>query len=372
MTGSTTHNDNGNSDQQLVALLDVLTIQVPPVSGNQLQSTFVDNFTNYRPFVNRQLVNAQRQLDDDDETIDGDLNDVNSVEIMGQLVAAFNRKLDLLVVEEILKPSSLCFANEDHFNQFKHGHAQPLFKVLAPFLSQMRPTTPFIIIKRGSDHEPYCTIYTKQMSRVRRLVFQFTPHDAPMFELVAFINHYRPFTDFNYKNTRFRVFGTPVTLGYILGHKILLKLTVVDNGKPSLCDNMREKEGGKLIKRKESNYVPDPDNPLITEDVYSTYRENMGTSFVNESMPPFGALEQTEHTTASVRLPKKYSEVATLELYQSQPGPDETYGLNGDSVVLTAVLLGLREVTVRMSYKIPQQDTSILRPDPGNLFIATM
>lgn len=372
MAGTTPNIDH---DQELVALLDALTINQPPISSYQFQNTFADNFTNYRPFVNRQLANAQRHLDNgDEETIYGDeVADINTAEIMGQLVAAFNQKLDLVVVEEILRPSPMCFSSELNFDQFKRGEAPPLFKVLAPFLSQMRPTTPFITIKRGLDPDPYCTIYTKQMTRVRRVVFQFTPHNAPAFEIVSFINHYRPFTDFNYKNTRFRVFGTPVTSGYILGHKIRLKLTVVDADKPSLCDNMVEKERGKLIKRKESNFVPDPTNPLITEDVYNSYQENMGTSFVNETMPPFGALSQTESDLkSSLKIPKKFSEVATIDLYQSLVGTLDEFGLNEDSEILTAVLLGLREVTVRMSYKIPQQDTLPLRPDVGNLFVATM
>lgn len=341
-------------DLELVAVSETSTLNQPSQELYGLQSTYTANFTNYLPFV---FHSSRRQVDYDSEE-DATIAEVLGLirDIMGKPLAAYSYKRTMVLCSEMLHSSTIVFTSTDHLHRYKLGQAVPWLRISAPYLSQIRPTTPFATFKlvdtNGKDGDTYCTLYTKQLDRVRRLSFRFTPKDGGEFTVVVFVNHFRPFADFTYKNTRFRIVGTPVALGYILGHKLRFKLTVLDDNMPSICDDTIVKQEG-LFERLE-NRVPNPNNPLMQEDVYHTYSANSGGQlFVSESMPPFGAVSQVNG--AALQL-KRVAVESTFETYQA--GDDNSVNdIDADNQVLNTVLLGMREVTVRTAYNIPQADT---------------
>ena len=291
------------------------------------------------------------------------------------------------------------------------GLGLPIFKIHAPYLSSFRKNSPYLIFKkyreiplRPSLHDRpdnenadiltsyeayvFCTVYVKHFYDVRRYILNFSPVGKKRFRVIIFQNNFRPFADFNYKNTRFRVLGTSLSCVYVTNYSPVMKLMIIDNDKPSLCDNIINKKAGfeilSIMKQKKkypsdnsteesddpnnditlSNPYPDPKNPLLV-DLASSLRISGKHAFLSRSMPPFGLFKDSiAYDDDSVKfIPKKFSNVGRVEIYQDNSNliedPNSTLSIDLDSLVMNCILLTLRESNIRNSVKttLPQAVT---------------
>lgn len=317
------------------------------------------------------------------------------------------------------------------------GLGLPLFKIQTPYLSSFRKSTPCIIFKRykevpqpppspltpsssstlslasslpakikvksplkSSDEytlgkedfefETYnfCQVYSKYFQSFRRFIFEFTPLDQPSFKVIMFQSNLRPFADFLYKKTRFRVIGPAMLLGVVQHYNPHMRLLVIDDDKPSLVDNIINKKpnsglglttitstatitaaaGGLLLKRKsndkklktyiEFNYDdpntfinPIPNNAFTDEDNIS---QATNTSlYISNDLPPFGCFKDSMlYRTNSSLLPKKYTEEGKIQIYQDKlflldKDENSTLSIDIDSMVLLCVMATLRDISIK-------------------------
>lgn len=277
------------------------------------------------------------------------------------------------------------------------GLGLPLFKVLVPYLSSFKKNTPYIVFKRfrekptrpSSDATKeesfetytYCTVYSKHFQKVKRVTFQFTVEEngeKRSFTVYLFMNNFKPFADFTYQGTKFRVLGTPIITTLGLNYNPCLKLLIVDRGKPSLCDNIINKRTNfeflKILKKKKAsceetedptyvqydedvpsthiNPYPDPNNPLLQEDTRLFRDSNMNRiQYISDDMPPFGAFKDSILNEKSNILPRKYSDSGKIELYQDRRQAhgniQSTLLLDTDTLVLQCVLATIREIAIK-------------------------
>ena len=326
-----------------------------------------------------------------------------------------NKKKNNFVVYNTDGTIKLCEeAKPDHFNQLSKpnqfidhrshiiplenkikGMGLPLFKMQVPYMSSFRKNAPYIVFKKyretplpirmdaagkviEEDYESYtfCAVHTKHFNKVRRFIFTFHHPDLEQdFQVVMFLNNIRPFTDFNYKNTRFRIIGTPVATIYESTHNFQFRLLIVDEGSPSLCDNIINRKQTlllKMIKRRGSdaedektknneenlNPYPEPTNPLMLDDPFLSNRLFRNLNFISDNMPPFANYMAKEIYAPSTNvLPKKYNEVGKIELYQDNlqdilEDLDSTKSVDIDSMVLTCILSTLHEISIRSANKV--------------------
>lgn len=261
------------------------------------------------------------------------------------------------------------------------GSGLPLFKIQVPYMSSFRKKVPYMVFKRYKElpappsqgNEPeddenfetyeYCTVHMKTFQQYKRYILHFTPDNAPPFKLLVFQNNYRPFTDFTYKDTRFRVLGLSLMTAYLMNYNPELKLIVIDDNQPSLCDNIVEKKShhlrgqvngsnGQTQPEYFNNPVPDENNTILSEDK-NLYIQMSKRNYIPNNMPPFGRfVDSCAYPNEHLILPKRYSEVGKLELYQAlesvnHPDMSSTLAVDPDQMVLTTVLLTLRETSLR-------------------------
>lgn len=287
----------------------------------------------------------------------------------------------LLAFDEDTQSGSLSL---DSFLQNFIGVEQclPLLKIEVPFLSSLRPNTPFMKFRQyfGSQSSvgsqsvgcrlinirDFCTVRLKSFQDYKRYTFIFQPEVGDQFTLLAFQHNYRPFTDFNYKGTRFRVFGTSRTASYPTFYNPELKLQVLDNDQPSLMDDLIQKKAKMdYFKKKDSletenltdgtlqNPVPSPGNPILKqlrdEENSSFYRNN-----VPRDMPPFGKfLDASAYMKKKSFIPKLFSEIGKIAVYEDpleiSNSPNSAVHL--DTLVLTTIFLAFRENSIRSTVK---------------------
>ncbi|GEQ68444.1 hypothetical protein JCM33374_g2112 [Metschnikowia sp. JCM 33374] len=283
------------------------------------------------------------------------------------------------------------------------GKGLPLFKIVVPYMSTFRRKIPFMIFRKyiekpnppsGSDADndeqfetyDFCTVHLKNSQHYKRYTFMFQPENGPAFTLLAFQNNYRPFTDFNYKGTRFRAFGTSISMAYLTHYNPELKLYILDKEQPSLMDNLIDKrsENDKSTREKKhkspaddstrasvrsstlddfqglQNPSPNPNNPIIEQNIDGN-NATFYTRTVPHEMPPFGVfLDACEYLTKTPLLPKKYSEVGKIDVYQDMAEMavsdcSSSLSVDLDSLVLTTVFMALRETNIRTTVKHPGQ-----------------
>lgn len=288
------------------------------------------------------------------------------------------------------------------------GEGLPLFKILVPYMSSFRKKVPYMVFRRyrevplrpsGSEDEEFesydfCTVHVKHFQAYKRYTFQFTPVDGPEFKILAFQNNYRPFTDFVHRSTRFRIVGTSLASAYLMNYNPELKLLVIDPAMPSLCDGLVNKQPGfdlKNVVKKRGlvhlpeveplpedpadfpNPVPLPMNPILVEDE-GGFMGMSRRNYIPSEMPPFGRfLDSCVYSDEVLLLPKRYSEVGMIEVYQDRNQLatylTSTLSVDLDTLVLTAILLTLRETGIRNSNR--SQNNSLGRfaafggPMPG-------
>ncbi|KAK6465003.1 hypothetical protein DFJ63DRAFT_310106 [Scheffersomyces coipomensis] len=312
------------------------------------------------------------------------------------------------------------------------GLGLPLFKIQVPYMSTFKKNAPFMIFKKyreiptqplkqdyengrssssskhadkekdeSDNYESYnfCTIYSKFFQRVRRFIFHFKyinkHNQVEEFKVIMFLNNYKPYADFNYRNTRFRIIGPAIPSGYIMNYNPHLRLLIIDDDKPSLCDNLINKKPGfeisKMIKRSSSNgstnedsvdtndivvigsttytnAYPNPNSALMQDSPFLNTGVEQKHSYISDKLPPFGAFKDAllYLREPSNILPKKYSEAGKIQVYQDNSAIrdhdnlDSTLSFDVDSMVLTCVLCTLREVSIRNSNKAPNSNLGVV------------
>lgn len=304
------------------------------------------------------------------------------------------------------------------------GEGLPLMKVQVPYMSSFRKNTPFMIFRRyreiplrpspsptegvgplateeDDDHfqsYPFCSVHTKNFLYLKRYTLKFTPIDRPGFTLVVFQHNFRQFADFRYRNTRFRVLGTPLAGGYLMTYNPHLKLLIIDDDKPSLTDNIINKKTRSSFTRRKStsdvgqdyfnnelgknntnsspleslpldsptdatseypNPYPDASNPLLSESHYGffAYTAESAKDYIPNDMPPFGEFSDAQaYLRLQSILPKKYTETGKIEVYQdantiNHENESSSLSVDFDSLVISCVMLVLRENSLRNSTK---------------------
>lgn len=283
------------------------------------------------------------------------------------------------------------------------GQGLPLLKFHVPYMQSFRRSTPFVIFKRykeipgppevsentdvnnpDNDFETYtyCTVNSKYTSELRRYIFSFSPAGQEEFQVLVYQHNFKPFADFNYKGSRFRVIGTTLSSGYLTSYSPRMKLFVVDRGKPSLCDKLVDKKVGfelrSIVKKKSTtpegsalycgmkNPFPDPDCPLLDDAMLDFAIPHSQTGkYVPRSSPPFGAfLDSVVYDSSSNLLPKKYSEAGKFDFYQDGQSTqdsdlDSTLSVDADSLVLNCILITLREAGIRSATRGATSPTGI-------------
>lgn len=251
------------------------------------------------------------------------------------------------------------------------GKGLPLFKVVVPYMLTFRKSVPFMLFKRyreipakpvASDadsdlYESYnfCSVYVKLFQYVRRYTFNFTPENASPFKVVAFQHSFRAFTDFEYRNTRFRVLGTAIMGAYLMTYNPYLKLAIVDQDAPALTDNLVEKGNVKLAGELQ-NPRPYPTNPLLAESDFGVTSPRHNKAYIPKELPPFGGFtDAMTYVKSTSIIPKKYSEAGKITLYQDASNttedPSSTLSVDLDSLVLTCVMMVMRENNLRSTAK---------------------
>lgn len=267
------------------------------------------------------------------------------------------------------------------------GDGLPILKIVSPYMSSFRKKVPYMVFRKyrqiplrpkvgESDEDEnyelfvFCTVHVKNFSLYRRYTFHFTPEDQPALKLLVFQNNHRPFADFNYQDTRFRLSGTSLTNPYLMSYNPELKLLVLGSRQDSLCDNIIDKlqqsaykKSGSTINLHETgsnvapedlpNPVPNPRNPILTDDDGPLLKASIRTYILNK-MPPFGRfLDSCAYMDDSPLFPKKYSETGKVEVYQDNTNMDPHIDLSlassidHDTLVLTTVFLTLQETRTR-------------------------
>ncbi|ODV82441.1 uncharacterized protein CANTADRAFT_4433 [Suhomyces tanzawaensis NRRL Y-17324] len=309
------------------------------------------------------------------------------------IICDSNNKYRRVANSELAKLSGYTMDSRTHIippESKELGIGLPLFKIQVPYLN-FRKNAPHMTFRRyrevplrpldveanvsenEEDYEtyPFCMVYSKFVHHVRRFLFLFCDEQGQTkFKIVLFLNLEKPFSDFNYKGTRFRVTGTSVLAGFN-ATRPSFKLLILDDDMPSLCDNIEDGKPGfeilKIIKRKGStdgeqpakepqavevedptqfiNPIPSPTNPLITD-------ERSGISFhglakhISNNLPPFGTFSESSLSRASKIIPKKFSDAGKIELYQdfaNHTDKDSTLLVDEDTLVLSCIISTLWE-----------------------------
>lgn len=268
------------------------------------------------------------------------------------------------------------------------GDGLPIFKISSPYMSSFRKKVPFMVFRKyrqvplrpklGDKEDEdenfelyvFCTVHVKNHTYYRRFILHFTPEDGPPLKLLMFQNNHIPFADFTYKGTRFRVSGTALTNPYLMSYNAELKLLILSGNQPSLCDCVIDKlkqdtykkrdlsEGlleseASLVPEELNNPIPHPRNPILTDEDGPLLRLSIRKYILNKR-PPFARLiDACAYMDDSPLIPKKYTEVAKVELYQDNSHMDPRANLSVpssvdyDSLVLATVLMTLQETKTR-------------------------
>ncbi|CAK9439627.1 uncharacterized protein LODBEIA_P37270 [Lodderomyces beijingensis] len=260
------------------------------------------------------------------------------------------------------------------------GLGLPLFKVSSPVMSVFRKNAPFLTFRKYKeipappalqespstpdcnetevDFETFdfCLVHSKYFQNFRRFIYEFLPNSPHAFKVISFQSNFAPFTDFIFQNTRFRILGTAVIPGFVSPYTPHMKLVILDESQPSLCDAIYNKPPSQastfLHFKKEASPpvrfdINDPQtfiNPVPCKNndfAYKGAKRLGGASYKLEiipfGLPPFGCFKDASLYVNShmFSIPKKYKEVGKIEVYQNLDRDDligDDYGGGGDGV----------------------------------------
>ena len=241
------------------------------------------------------------------------------------------------------------------------GLGLPLFKMFVPYMSTFRRNSPFIIFKRykevpsspvscssssGSSPDDtsfetydFCYVQSRYFQNYRRFIYEFLPNTPDAFKVVSIQSNFCPFTDFVYKETRFRILGTTISTGLMCQYIPHMKLVVIDDDQDSLCDELYNKPPSSatsfLHLKKDShaelpqfnfndpstfiNPVPSKQNKLAYRLSTSLTPIDLKHGLIPIELPPFGSFKDSSlylpNTTFGI--PKKYNDLGRVEVYQN-------------------------------------------------------
>ncbi|QFZ25518.1 hypothetical protein EJF18_10614 [Clavispora lusitaniae] len=241
--------------------------------------------------------------------------------------------------------------------------ANPILRVSVPYMSVFRRKVPYMIFECLSEGElvPFCAVHMRTHAHFRRYLMHFTPPNGTPFTVAVFQNNFRPFSDFEYNHTRFRVVGTSVAAHYLSPYNPELKLLVVDATQPALCDNLvprarRPSRRGSAASTSSSERmpssemedpVPEASNRILLEDSGGFSRPVR--NYIPNELPPFGLfMDACAEPGSRSLLPRKFADAGKVVLYEP---PEQESSL--DSLVLTSVMLTLRETALRTTTRYP-------------------
>ncbi|EEQ36482.1 hypothetical protein CLUG_00605 [Clavispora lusitaniae ATCC 42720] len=241
--------------------------------------------------------------------------------------------------------------------------ANPILRVSVPYMSVFRRKVPYMIFECLSEGElvPFCAVHMRTHAHFRRYLMHFTPPNGTPFTVPVFQNNFRPFSDFEYNHTRFRVVGTSVAAHYLSPYNPELKLLVVDATQPALCDNLvprarRPSRRGSAASTSSSERmpssemedpVPEASNRILLEDSGGFSRPVR--NYIPNELPPFGLfMDACAEPGSRSLLPRKFADAGKVVLYEP---PEQESSL--DSLVLTSVMLTLRETALRTTTRYP-------------------
>ncbi|EGW32733.1 uncharacterized protein SPAPADRAFT_49687 [Spathaspora passalidarum NRRL Y-27907] len=279
------------------------------------------------------------------------------------------------------------------------GLGLPLLRMQTPVMSAFRKSSPYAIFRRfreiplppdpkstSDKHDDFefesyvmCKVYSKFFPNFRRLIFEFNIPDVPPFNILMFHSSLRPFADFNYKSTRFRIIGATPTSGLLSSYNPHIRLLVLDDDQESLCDKVINRKQGfelsHIIKKRDTtsssasslsfdesiplSYInPFPVNDLAHEDITDVITQQRRTRYISNNLPPFGECKDSilYKMDEPSLLPKKYSETARLDVYQDNSNLnqdiDSTLSVDVDSLVMACILATIRDISIRNAGKI--------------------
>ncbi|CAH2353591.1 hypothetical protein CLIB1423_11S03202 [[Candida] railenensis] len=383
-----------------------------------LQPTFQENFSLYLPFLIRRLryerMYEHSDLASSQETV---ASVAEKYSVLDQPTHNYNEKRRMILVHEFMKNSNLVFISMESFTLYRElrslkkekqaematkyqskGLALPLFKIESHSYLRLDDGADVIFHKYlelpstqmnsnsgsanpvASPTYKFCTVHIKTYTNLKRFTFTFNPQDGRTspFKVILFQHNFKPIADFNYKNTRFRIFGNSL-INFGLAPN--LKLLIIDKDKPSLCDKVFDKPQFKLssiVRRRRSSAVdpsapnsrrgssvgrrrssavsinsncigeeeciapdenfnsvgeaedeegvetdplkmanpyPDKSNPLLKYDQNQYLLLNK--TFVSNEVPPFGSFQDVVcYAKDFSLLPKKFKEQGRFEIYQ--------------------------------------------------------
>lgn len=368
--------------------------------------------------------------------------------IMDKKIPVFNYKRQLISVDRTLKHDTLVFPSLQSFELFKElragtgkvgkesstdtnkivistsgapqvdndknhiipisykakGQGLPLLKMQSTRMHSFRKNEPQLTFRKfkenvtqsiriddGSDFETfdYCFVYHKSFQNYDRSIFEFLPNTSSCFKVVMFQASFKPFADFNYKGTRFRVIGTSVPNGFHSMNNQQMKLLVIGDDQPSLCDDIvnDKPKSGKLsfshFKKRDKgsssahavfdindaktyiNPIPKPEKLVEVLKLCCANR----LSFIPKSLVPFGGLKGVASPKSQLGLISlKYKDLEIIELYQdllesmaAMPSPSDgtaeqsflncTLSVDDDTLVLAVIFTTLKEIAIETAGK---------------------
>lgn len=398
----------------------------------QLQETFSQNFDFYLPFLLRRLREENRiyrhpELLSSQETV---ASTKDKYSVFDKPTVNFNQKREFAIVNELFRNFTLVFPSMDSFTLFRNfknlkkeeaNYRAPSFHARGLALPVMKMEShSYIKLEDGADLTFYrfendlsrtlkfCAVHIKSYTNLRRYTFTFTPLGRRTFKIILFQHNFKPIADFNYRNTRFRVFGgSLVNLGIAPNFKLL----IIDKEKPSLCDKLVEKKLFTFLlivkgKRRSSstsitstsrrssqltiteqtkvnstlkgdedecavddeeetdadpfaliNPYPEDSNPLLKLN-HQQYIAGYG-SYISNDLPPFAAFQDAICYKSEYSIfPKKFKEQGKFECYQdlttfnSQTDINSINSIDTDTLVLACIHLALRDVVNKRNSKI--------------------
>ncbi|KAG5419125.1 hypothetical protein I9W82_002892 [Candida metapsilosis] len=379
--------------------------------------------------------------------------------IMNKQLAAFDFKRSLLSVDRTLKQDTLIFPSAESYELFKQltkektndtmdadmavestggpaeksndghhiipvtfkttGQGLPLLRMQSPLGSSLRKNGPQLIFRKykedttlpsyasdDTDFETfdYCFVYLKSFANYQRFIFDFFPNTSASFKVVMFQASFKPFADFTYKGTRFRVIGTSAANGFHNRFNQQMKLLVIDDDKPSLCDEIvNEKVKSRSFFRFKKSSQEDTHVEFDIDDA-ATYNNPIPKTekfvevlklccahrlaFIPKNLSPFGGLKEAAiRQPKSGPIPKRSKDLGTTEIYQDlesmlenaraktttteqlstdtevESFSNSTLSVDEDTTVLTVIFNTLREVVVKTSGK--NAKASLVAPKGG-------
>lgn len=401
-----TDNVPQSSSQISLALTDTETLRGDVPVTSDLPGSYADNFEEHilrGGCEERHLrFSPTNRYDEFDQvTLNSDILHCGKT-VLGKDISVFNVKRDFIVAKELFRNDMYLFLSKESFKQFKelklrkasHGdllkvgsnhsitHPEreiqilPVLKLHFPHFASIRKNTPYLVFKgyRSLQTSPnhhsgaygaerfnsefetfdFCSVQFKNFYKIRRYILEFTPIGEQPFKVLVFQHNFKPFADFIYQGTRFRICGTSTTEN-ASSYTADLRLCALDDSMASLCDAIVDRpaklELSSLRRKKSSlshgcgNPYPDPNSKLLQDKRIVSVQDSH--CFHPKGVPPFGSFRKAELYGEGNLVPKKISEVAKFETYQDgteiEGDLNGIHSLDSDSLVLNCIMLALRE-----------------------------